>query len=98
MTTSSHIDAVGARASAVACDGEVEWAPASGNGTVYTRTVVHLKAVEHLDPPYAVVVVELAEGPRMLGNVAGHCAIGDRVGVAWRDREGAPPVPVWERA
>ena len=52
---------------------EWTWQPASGRGQVFSWTVTH-RAV---DPalasavPYAVVVVELDEGVRLVGNIAG---------------------------
>jgi len=52
---------------------ETEWVPVSGRGTVYTLAVMH----QAIDPgfaaevPYAVVLVELDEGVRMISNVVG---------------------------
>jgi uncharacterized OB-fold protein len=49
-----------------------EWQPASGDGRLFTFAVVH----RALDPywkgelPYVVGVIELAEGPRVLSNLA----------------------------
>jgi uncharacterized OB-fold protein len=53
--------------------GSWRWEPASGRGTVFSWTVTH----QALDPafadalPYAVVVVELEEGVRLVGNLVG---------------------------
>jgi uncharacterized protein len=62
------------RARCAACgSGEWEWALASGRGTVFSWTVTH----RPLDPgfadevPYAVVVAEMEEGPRLVGNLRG---------------------------
>ena len=50
---------------------EVEWALASGRGQVYSWTITH----RPIDPgfsddlPYAVLVVEMEEGPRLVGNL-----------------------------
>ncbi|MEU7557287.1 bifunctional MaoC family dehydratase N-terminal/OB-fold nucleic acid binding domain-containing protein [Streptomyces eurythermus] len=44
---------------------------ASGEGTVYSYVVVHHPPAPGFDPPYAVALVELAEGVRMVGNVVG---------------------------
>ena len=47
---------------------DLEWIEASGGGTVYATTIVRVR------PPqadYAVVIVELDEGPRMLSRVEG---------------------------
>jgi uncharacterized protein len=47
------------------------WEPVSGRGHIFSWTVTH----QQLDPaftvPYAVVVVELDEGPRLVGNLRG---------------------------
>ena len=48
-----------------------EWAPGSGRGQVYSWTITH----RPIDPgfadelPYAVLVVEMDEGPRLIGNL-----------------------------
>ena len=53
--------------------GAWSWQPTSGQGHVFTWTVTHRAT----DPafadrvPYAVVVVELDEGPRLVGNLLG---------------------------
>jgi uncharacterized OB-fold protein len=50
-----------------------QWVPASGKGTLFSFVVVH----RALDPywqgevPYAVAVVELAEGPHLISNLVG---------------------------
>ena len=62
-------------------------------------TTVHLRVDPALEPPYVVAVVELDEGPRLATNlVGGRAPIGDRVRLAWRDRDGAPPLPVFDAA
>jgi uncharacterized protein len=52
---------------------KTSWAQASGEGTVYTFTVVHRSNVPgYRDAaPYVVAYVELAEGPRIMTNVTG---------------------------
>jgi uncharacterized OB-fold protein len=62
---------------------EAEWTPVSGRGEVFSRVVMHqanhpaFAAVA----PYAVVVVQLAEGVRIMSNVV-DCAVGDvRIGM-----------------
>ena len=84
----------------LACLGtDVAWARASGSGTIYTLTTVRMKLVPELDPPYQVALVTLDEGPRFLGTLEGTgYRIGDRVTVAWRDRDEAPPLPTFRRA
>jgi uncharacterized OB-fold protein len=60
----------------VSCfSGDLEWAPASGRGTLYSFALMH----QVYDPafadevPYNIAVVELDEGVRMTANVVG-CA------------------------
>ena len=56
----------------------LEWVRASGRGTVYTWTVfykVYNPAFAN-DVPYAVVAVELEEGPRLLTNLM-DCTVED---------------------
>src|SRR5262249_30110891 len=82
----------------LACQSDaVEWVPAAGTAIVYSKTTVRMPISPDFEPPYVVAVVQLDEGPRMLTNlVGGDFRIGDRVRVAWRDRAGAPPLPVFE--
>jgi uncharacterized OB-fold protein len=59
--------------------------------------VTHIPTGPGFEPPYPVALVELDEGPRMLTNIVnGEAAMGDRVRLAWKEREGAPPLPVFE--
>ncbi|MFE7551607.1 bifunctional MaoC family dehydratase N-terminal/OB-fold nucleic acid binding domain-containing protein [Streptomyces gardneri] len=53
--------------------GSPEWdtIEASGAGTVYSYVVMHHPPFPAFDPPYAVGLVELAEGVRMISNVVG---------------------------
>ncbi|MEU6080398.1 OB-fold domain-containing protein [Streptomyces sp. NPDC047108] len=44
---------------------------ASGSGTVHTYVVMHHPPFPAFDPPYAVALVELAEGVRMISNITG---------------------------
>jgi uncharacterized protein len=75
----------------------IEWVKANGTGTVYSQSRLHMSAGPEFEPPYVVAVVELDEGPRLVTNiVGGDCNIGDVVRVTWRDRVGAPPLPVFE--
>ena len=57
------------------CDrcGGREWdtVKANGSGTVYSYVVMHHPPFPAFDPPYAVALVELAEGVRMVANVTG---------------------------
>jgi uncharacterized protein len=50
----------------------VEWFKASGRGTLYSYVINHRPARGfEYDGPYAIAVVQLAEGPRMMTNVVG---------------------------
>lgn len=57
---------------------DADWAQVSGRGTIFSFAVMH--QVYHpgfaAEVPYAVVVVELEEGGRMLSNVVG-CPVGE---------------------
>lgn len=67
---------------------ELDWLNASGRGRVTSATVVHVSVIPDLETPYQVALVELAEGPMVLGRVRGpHVAIGDSVRLAWSDGE-----------
>jgi uncharacterized OB-fold protein len=59
------------------------WVPVSGRGTVFSFAIMH-QAVHPgfaADVPYAVVVIELDEGPRLLSNLI-DCPTGDvRIGM-----------------
>ncbi|MEV0526760.1 OB-fold domain-containing protein [Streptomyces sp. NPDC050439] len=53
--------------------GSLEWdtVEASGEGTVYSYVVMHHPPFPAFDPPYAVGLIDLAEGVRMVSNVVG---------------------------
>ena len=73
-----------------------EWISASGYGTVYSVTTVHPRAP---DKPYNVVLVDLAEGPRVMSRVVGTADV--RIGMAVRariDRAGDAPLLLFEPA
>ena len=77
------------------CGGsDLELRDATGAGTVVAATEVHLPAHPELTPPYTTALIQLAEGPRVLGNPPGAVA-GDRVVVRWQERDDAPPLPQW---
>jgi len=76
---------------------EVQWRAASGNGTIYTFSVMR-RAKE----PYAIAYVTLAEGPTMLSNIV-DCdfdalGVGQKVTVVFADTESGPPVPMFRPA
>ncbi|HET9729655.1 MAG TPA: OB-fold domain-containing protein [Acidimicrobiia bacterium] len=56
---------------AVCVSDEFTWERVSGRGKVFTWTVTHRAVDPAFEPPYAVVIVELAEGPRVVGNLRG---------------------------
>jgi uncharacterized OB-fold protein len=82
--------------------GKLEWCKASGRGEVYTYVVAHapfLPALEHL-LPHIMVVVELEEGPRLVGYMVGckpeEMRFGMKVRVAFRELTDDVALPVWE--
>lgn len=46
----------------------VEWETVSGRGTLHTYVINH-RAAPGFEPPYAIAVIQLDEGPRMMGNL-----------------------------
>jgi uncharacterized OB-fold protein len=62
---------------------DLEWVPASGDGTVHATTVVRRKPPE---PAFNVALVQLAEGPRMMSRVEGVEAQDVRIGMAVKAR------------
>ena len=52
---------------------ELEWAKATGNGTVLTYTIVRLPVspAYAADVPYVIALIELDEGPKMMSVVEG---------------------------
>jgi uncharacterized OB-fold protein len=52
--------------------GNVEWFTASGRATLYSYVINHRAAPGFAeDVPYAIAVVQLEEGPRMMSNIIG---------------------------
>jgi uncharacterized OB-fold protein len=52
--------------------GETKWVQASGRATLYSYVISHRPAPGFEDDaPYAIAVVELEEGPRMMTNIVG---------------------------
>ena len=84
---------------------KTRWIEASGRGTVHSFTIVHRAAFPEFQArtPYAIALIDLAEGPRMMTNVVGEDAlnveIGDAVDVTFEDRgiDGAK-IPQFQRA
>lgn len=77
------------RAICPSCQGaELTWTPAAGTGTVYAVSVHHKAALPELAEltPYAVVLVDLDEGVRMMARATGAPADAFAIGarVRWR--------------
>ncbi|WP_424212674.1 bifunctional MaoC family dehydratase N-terminal/OB-fold nucleic acid binding domain-containing protein [Streptomyces sp. BI20] len=66
--------------------GGADWdtVEAAGTGTVFSHVVMHHPPFPAFDPPYAVALVELTEGVRILGNVVGVPCDKVRVGLPVR--------------
>ncbi len=81
-----------------ACGGaRISWFQASGEGTIYSFTIVHKGIGEWASfVPYVLAYVELAEGPRVLTNIVTDSPsvlrIGDRVRTAIEPTSQGPPV------
>ncbi|HZR84281.1 MAG TPA: OB-fold domain-containing protein [Candidatus Binatia bacterium] len=84
--------------------GRLDWVRTRGTGTIYTYVVGHepfLPAFRAL-LPLPMVVVELDEGPRLVGYMVScrpeDVAIGKRVRVVFRPLTERVTLPVWELA
>lgn len=81
--------------------GGPEWdtVEASGEGTVYSYVVMHHPSFPAFDPPYAVGLIELAEGVRMVSNVVGvphdHVRVGMPVRLEFRQYDEELLLPVF---
>ncbi|WP_392973346.1 bifunctional MaoC family dehydratase N-terminal/OB-fold nucleic acid binding domain-containing protein [Streptomyces sp. LN245] len=73
-----------------------------GEGTVYSYVVMHHPPFPAFDPPYAVALVELAEGVRIVSNVVGvpydEVRIGMPVRLAFRRYDEDVELPVFRAA
>ncbi|GAA3123625.1 bifunctional MaoC family dehydratase N-terminal/OB-fold nucleic acid binding domain-containing protein [Streptomyces echinatus] len=73
---------------------------ASGEGTVHSYVVMHHPPFPAFDPPYAVALIELAEGVRMVSNVVGvpydKVRIGLPVRLVFRRYDEELTLPVFE--
>ena len=83
---------------------EAEWAPVSGRATLYTWTVAYPPLLPYFAEraPWPIAVVELAEGPRLITNLAGIAvedyAIGMALQVDFEDLDETTTLPVFRRA
>ena len=71
-----------ARSACRQCGGtRLVWRTAAGVGTVYAVTVIARAPSEEFRAiaPYTLAIVELDEGPRLMGHASPGIAIGDRV-------------------
>ncbi|MER5941248.1 OB-fold domain-containing protein [Streptomyces sp. NPDC001928] len=81
--------------------GDPDWdtVEASGEGTVYSYVVMHHPPFPAFDPPYAVGLIELSEGVRMIGNVLGvpydKVRIGLPVRLEFQEYDEELVLPVW---
>ena len=87
-----------------ACGEEPEWEEAEGRGVVHTFTVIRQNGIKPFSEelPYVVAIIELGEGPRMMGNVTG-CApdtvtVGMPVKAYAVKIEAGLAIPLWEPA
>jgi hypothetical protein len=74
------------------CFGETAWEEASGDGTIYSYSVMR-----RTSPPYAIGYVTLAEGPTMMTNLVDcdfdSLAIGQDVSLVFRASADGTPIP-----
>jgi uncharacterized OB-fold protein len=62
--------------------------PLSGAGTIYSYVIMHHPKLQGFDPPYAIALVDLDEGVRMVAGISApieDVAVGRRVSTAFRD-------------
>jgi uncharacterized protein len=84
--------------------GEAEWVPVSGRGEVFSYNVMH--QVYHpafaAEVPYAVVLIKLDEGPKMISNLIEispeDIRIGMRVEVVFEDLNDQVTLPKFKAA
>ncbi|MFF3373376.1 bifunctional MaoC family dehydratase N-terminal/OB-fold nucleic acid binding domain-containing protein [Streptomyces sp. NPDC002680] len=80
--------------------GDWDTVEASGDGTVFSYVVMHHPPFPAFDPPYAVGLIELAEGVRIISNVIGVPYDKVRIGMPVRlefvrYEDGQPELPVF---
>jgi len=84
--------------------GRLEWFQASGRGEVYSYVVAHAPFLPAFRDqlPHILVLVQLDEGPRLVGYMVGcrpeQMSFGMEVRVVFRDLTDEVTLPVWERA
>jgi len=72
------------RALCTSCAGEPEWLECTGRGTVHTFTIIRQMGMRPFrsELPYVVAMVELEEGPLIMGNVTDCDPESVRIGLA----------------
>lgn len=89
------------RALCTECGAEPEWLETAGRGTVHTFTIIRQQGIPAFkaELPYAVVMVDLEEGPRVFGAMPGvdvaRVAIGLPVEVYFVAAADDTGVPYW---
>ena len=92
------------RALCTACGGDSAWATASGRGVVHTFTIVRQNGQPpfQAELPYAVAMIELDEGVRMMGTLTGCPLEAVRIGMPVEayavECEAGMAVPFWRPA
>jgi uncharacterized OB-fold protein len=91
-----------------ACPGclgtDLDWRPAAGTGTVYAVSVQHRAGPgrDEADGPYAVALVDLPEGARLMTNVVGVApetvTVGQAVRVHWHPLDDGRNLPFFTPA
>jgi uncharacterized OB-fold protein len=81
---------------------ESEWVPVSGEGTIYSWVTYAEAPDPAFESPHTVVLVQLAEGPRVVSNVVGiapeELEVGLPVRVVFEDVDDALSLFKFERA
>lgn len=76
---------------------DLEWIQASGNGTIYSFSVM-----KRAEVPYAIAYVTLDEGPTMMTNIVDcdldSIKIGQKVKLKFVPSEDGPPMPMFTPA
>jgi uncharacterized OB-fold protein len=82
---------------------DLEWREATGTGTVYAASVQHRAGPgrDEAAGPYAVALVDLTEGARLMTNIVGgdptEVAVGQPVRVRWHGLPDGRNLPFFER-
>jgi uncharacterized OB-fold protein len=92
------------REACTSCGATPNWLTCSGRGVVHTFTVIRQNYAKPFrnELPYVVAMIELEEGPRMMGNILDcaveHVHIGLPVEVTFQQAEEGVGVPFWRPA